>query len=285
MQRGLDDRRADDRQLPRVGRDQRALADRLAERVGVAPAERAGALAAALDELVADPLVAQDLRPRAGGRAARGADGALGLLDEAVLVDRQPRLGLDVAAPGARGVELGVEVQPGLAGRGARRLLEHQAGALARGVGGADVDEVRVAAGLAQRFEQARRALAVELERLVQRLLEGDARGAVDDDVDVAGQVEVVVAEVAADGLDVGAVEALERGGGEDLVLEPVVGVAAQQDRDRRLGQLADDLGQHGLADEPGGAGQQQRFPASRSRNVSDWTGPGPYHPSLLTCQ
>ena len=74
----------------------------LRERVGVAPAERARALAAALGELVADPGVAQDLGARAGRGAAGGADGALGLLDEAVLVHRQARLGLDVAAPGAR---------------------------------------------------------------------------------------------------------------------------------------------------------------------------------------
>ena len=64
------------------------------------------------------------------GRAAGGADRALGLLDEPVLVLRQARLGLDVAAPGLRGVELGVEVQPGLGRRGARRLLEHEPGAL-----------------------------------------------------------------------------------------------------------------------------------------------------------
>ncbi len=57
--------------------DQRALAERLRERVGVRPAERAGALAAALDELVADPLVAQHLGARADGGAAGGADRAL----------------------------------------------------------------------------------------------------------------------------------------------------------------------------------------------------------------
>ena len=98
---------------------------------------RAGAFAAALDELVADPLVAQHLGARAGRGAAGRADRALGLLDEAVLVHRQARLGLDVAAPGAGGVELGVEVQPRLGRRGAGRALEHEAGALAGGVGGA----------------------------------------------------------------------------------------------------------------------------------------------------
>ena len=176
-QGGLDDRGADDRQQARAGGHQDALAHRLRERVGVRPAERAGALAAALGELVADPGVAQLLHPRADRGAAGRADGALGLLDEAVLVDREARLGLDVAA--ARRVPASSSASRSSQGsrrRGAARALEHEAGALARGVGGRDVDEVGVAAGFAQRVEQAGRALAVELERLVERLLEGDAR-------------------------------------------------------------------------------------------------------------
>ncbi len=68
-ERGLDDRRAHDRQLPRLGGDQPALAHRLRERVGVAPAERPGALAAALDELLVDPAV-RAAAPR--GRRPRG---------------------------------------------------------------------------------------------------------------------------------------------------------------------------------------------------------------------
>ena len=42
-------------------------------------------------------------------------------------------------------------------------------------------------------LQQARRALGVELQRLVERLLEGDGRGAVDDDVDPAADVQALV--------------------------------------------------------------------------------------------
>jgi hypothetical protein len=211
-------------------------------------------------------------------------------LDEAVLVDGEARLGLDVAAPGSRGVELGVEVQPRFARRGPARALEHEAGALARGVGGRDVDEVGVAAGFAKRVEEARRALAVELQRLVERILEGDRRGAVDDDVDVVDPLEPVVAEVARDRFDRAAVEALERRAREHLVLQALLRViAAQQHRDGGVGQLADDLREHGLADEPGGTGEQQRLAGEtvlqRRVEYLFFGQMGTVPPSLLTCQ
>ena len=81
-----------------------------------------------------------------------------------------------------------------------------------------------------------------------------------DDDVDVGHAFHALVAEVAADGQHGAAVEALERVAGQDLVLQPLARVTAQQDGDARVRQLADDLGQDGLAHEPGGAGQQQRL-------------------------
>ena len=222
--------------------------------------KRPRTLAAALGELLAHPVLAQPLGARAGGGPARGPDGALGLLDEAVLVQRQARLGLDVAPPGAGGVELGLDVEVGLGRRRAGRPLEHEPGALAGGVGRRDVDEVGVAAGLAERVQQSRGALAVELERLVERLLEGDGGGAVDDDVDVAHALEPVVAEVAADGLDVAAVEALERLARQDLVAQAAFGVAAQQHGHAGVRKLAHDLREQCLAEETRGTREQQRL-------------------------
>ena len=257
VQRGLDDRRADDRELLRVRAEERALAEGLGQAVRVAPAEGARAFAAALGELLAHPLVAQDLGAGADGRAAGGADRAVRFGDEPVLMLRQARLGLDVVAPGLRGVQLGVEVQPGLGRRGARRLLEHEPGAHARGVGRGHVDEVRVAAGVAHGLQQARRSLRVQLQRLVERLLEGDGRGAVDDDVDPAADVQALTAEVAADGLHAAAVQSLARTAVEDLVLEALLRVAAQQQRDLRVRQLPQDLAEHGFSEESRGPGEQ----------------------------
>ena len=242
VQRGLHDRGADDRQRARVFGDQAALAHRLRQCVGVRPAERSGALAAALGELFLHPDLAQLLGAGADRRSAGRADGALGLLDEAVLVQREARLGLDVAPPGARGVQLGLDVQVGLRRRGAGRALEHEPGALARGVRGRDVDDVGVAAGLAQRVQQPRGALAVELERLVERQLERDRGGAVDDDVDVADALEPVVSEIAAHGLHAAAVEALARVARQHLVAQAPLGVAAQEHGHTGVGQLPQHL-------------------------------------------
>ena len=90
-----------------------------------------------------------------------------------------------------------------------------------------------------------------------------------DDDVVGLVDVQAVVAEVAADRLYRAAVEAVERRAREDLVGQAVVRVAAQQDGDRRVRQLAHDLGEHCLADEPRRAGQQQRLSGQPLSNVS----------------
>ena len=98
-QRRLDDRGADDRQRAAgCSAISRRSPSALREPVGVDPAERARAFAAALGELVADPRVAAATSARApiAGPPA-GPTARLRLLDEAVLVLRQARLGLEVA--------------------------------------------------------------------------------------------------------------------------------------------------------------------------------------------
>jgi hypothetical protein len=117
------------------------------------------------------------------------------------------------------------------------------------------VDEIGVAAGFAERFQQPRGAFRVQLQRLVERLLEGDRRRAVDHHVD-AGHAGDLALQVAGDRLDFAAVQALEDLASED-VLEAPVGVAAEEHREARLRQLVQALGEHGLADEPGGSRQQ----------------------------
>ena len=106
-------------------------------------------------------------------------------------------------------------------------------------------------------IEQAGRALGVELQRLVQRLLERDRGGAVDDDVDAGRELEALVAEVAADDADPAAVEPFAGAARQNLVVETLLGVAAQQQHDLGVGQLPQDLTEHGFSEESRGPGEQ----------------------------
>jgi hypothetical protein len=148
------------------------------------------------------------------------------------------------------------------------------------------VDEVRVAAGSADGFQQAGGALAVELERLVERLLERDGRGAVDDRVDAAGDRQVIVGDVAADHADVGRVETLAGCAREHLLAQALLGVAAEQENHLQVGQLSQDLAEHGLPQEPGGAGEKDRLAGEESLQREGIVGQTATVPgSLLTCQ
>ena len=275
LQRGLDDRRADDREVPGPALHERPLGERLGERVGVRPAERPCALAPALDELAPHPAVAAPLRPLADVQRAGGSELLLGVGDEALLLLGKARLGLQLAAPLLRDGELGVEVDPRLRRPAAVRALEHEPGALAGGVRGGDVEEVDVvAAGLAQRVGETAGAEDVELEDVVQRLLEGDGRGAVDGDVGAGELLGVEAAEAlggevrgqrtqAAGGQRLVGQPTGERLARQDLLHEPLVGRVvvgrAQEQRDRPGARDLSQPGrQDGLAEEPGGACEQQ---------------------------
>jgi hypothetical protein len=120
------------------------------------------------------------------------------------------------------------------------------------------VDHVRIAAGFSERSEEARGTLRVQLQRLVERLLEGDGRGTVDQDIDARDAGELAL-EVTRHRADVASVESFEDLACEQ-VLEPGFRVAAEEHGDARLGQLVQALREHGLADEPGGSRQQHRF-------------------------
>ena len=198
------------------------------------------------------------------------------------------------------------QVDPRLRRAAAVGALEHEPGALAGGVGGGDVEEVDVvAAGLAQRVGEAAGAEHVELEDVVQRLLEGHRRGAVDGDVGARELLGVEAAEAL--GGEVGGQRAQAAGGErlvgqpagerlarEDLLHEPLMrGVVvgrAQQQRDRPGARdLAQPGRQDGLAEEPGGAREQQlrvgepygdalgHGGAHRGGAAGVRSGPGPY--------
>ena len=160
-------------------------------------------------------------------------------------------------------------------GPAAVRALEHEPRPLARGVGGGDVQEVDVvAARLAQRVRQPARAEDVELQDVVQGLLEGDGRGAVDHDVGAGEQLRIQSAEPL--GGQIGGQGAQAAGGerlvgessGERLARQDLVdhallgGVVVGRAEQQRDGAGALDLAQprceDGLAQEAGGAREQQ---------------------------
>ena len=130
-------------------------------------------------------------------------------------------------------------------------------------VGGGDVDEVRPRAGALEVLEQADRAEGVESESLVEGLLEGDRRRAVDDGVDsrpLGAVRQAVLAEVAGDRPDPAAVAELGEGLGDEHLVEQaapglVVGGRPEQ-HDQPLDPLAvaQQRRQHRFAEEPRGA-------------------------------
>ena len=143
-ERGLDDRRADDRHRHRaldVG--ECLLAEGLGERVGIGPADAGGACPTCFDQLVLDPLLAQLLGLRGERRGARGAEFGAGFLAErfellaaaarCVGVGSQPAAGLHLVAPIDADVERSV----------ADELLWRVAPSVARDVAGRHGHEMR----------------------------------------------------------------------------------------------------------------------------------------------
>ena len=193
MQGRLDDRRPHDRRPRRPRRDQQPFAERLAERVGVGPALDQGPPPPAPREPFEQPAAAQLLGSLGGVEALahRGVPGRR--LGEARGLRLGPRLLLGGLAPLARFAQhqVGVEVGDRVVGEA---VLGDPAALAIGDVGGRDVDEVGLRAGPAQALEQAGGAEGVELQGLVEGLLEGDGRGAVDDGVD-PGPGRVVAAE------------------------------------------------------------------------------------------
>ncbi len=146
------------------------------ERVHVRPAQAARARGTHADETVRDPLVAKLLGLRGDRLRAGASDLASRLRGEALEVLGLARLVFSARAHRERGsrfatpVDLTVEQLFGL------RAAGHPGD-----VRGGDVDEGLSARGLVQ----ARRAHEVRLERFVDRRVERNRRGGVDDEVDV----------------------------------------------------------------------------------------------------
>ncbi len=189
----LDDRRADDRQRHVAAAPQHDLfAERLGVGVGVVPAPLAGQLHALLDELVQDPPPAQVL-DRLAARLARAAAAAAALdqrLDELApdfgavppLADAgddpldADQVLVGIAEP-ARGERI-LGARRGVVDRLRNRLI-----ARAAHVRGRDVDQRGVVA-LGGELCHAAGPARVERQCVVQRRVEGDDRGAVDDEVE-----------------------------------------------------------------------------------------------------
>ena len=153
-------------------------------------------------------------------------------------------------------------------------------------VGGGDVHEVDVPPRGPGELHQRHRTSDIGLERHVQGFVEDDGGGAVEDRVELrrealpvlGGQPEVGLALVDGHGDDLlaqafpaagvgpgdpleegGVVELLEPLGGRDLAaVGPAAGPDQQVDAADLIPEIAQDLGQQGLADEPGAAGDQQ---------------------------
>ena len=105
--------------------------------------------------------------------------------------------GLDLAPGGEREIRFGTPIYAVIErGLGDDPLLH------AGDVRGGDVDEVRPGAAVAHRFVEGQRAEEVRLKALVDRRVEGDLGGAVEDDVEVARKRRRRFREVALHDLD-----------------------------------------------------------------------------------
>ena len=153
------------------------------------------------------------------------------------------------------------------------------------------MDEVGFRPGGEQPLEQARGAVGVEGERVVEGLLEGDGRGAVDDGVDpgpllASDPGQAVAREIAGDRLDAARLDPrsdLVRGEvgegvvGQDLVEEPAarpLGVGRPQqhhDPPRSAPTLRRSAARTALPRNPDAPVSRTFLPARRSRTLSPW--------------
>ena len=269
LQRALDDRGPHDRQAVAVLAPQLfggALGERLGERVDVGPAERLGARASDIDELGA--------HPRHPGLLAGGGDrlralllvlGPRGIHEDPQLVGFARQL-LDAFPRRLRGGVLGTPVD------GVRQLrLGSDALAQAADVAGGDVHDARVALRGEQVLVQLQGAVDVGVEGLVDRRVERDDRGAVDDDVEILGELRdrahlaLDDADALLRGLLDGGIADLLAPGIERGLLEQHADAAggvgprlrAHQDRDGGLGVVGEQALQHGLPDETSRSGEK----------------------------
>ena len=159
--------------------DHRVLGHRLREGVDVGEAHRVGVHAAALDEPVLDPLLAQALGRARDRRHARGPHPRPRLALQPVQDLGPPRFLLDRTAQVRQHLGLVSPVQAGVE----RRLLAHQASQHPADVGSRDMHEVRPRRALAQGLDQPSRAQEVGLGGEVGGVVELNGRGGVDDDI------------------------------------------------------------------------------------------------------
>ena len=196
----FDDRRTHDRQRHTMGCRELLggpLGQRLGERVDVRPAERLGAGPAVLDQSPIDPGRAPLLRVRRHDAGARPGVLGAGLLQEAVQQLGPAGRVLGQPAGGHGRLGLGLPVDP----MGQRPFVNDPLGDPGD-VRRRDVDQVRAASTGQYGFVQPAGPQHVDLERMVDRRVEGDGRRAVEDQVEVPGQLREVAGHVALEDRD-----------------------------------------------------------------------------------
>ncbi len=197
----LDDRRPHHRERPvAAALAHRELGHRLAHRVDVGPAQRAGVGAAVLDEPGVDPAGAHPLDLGAGGGHPRRPDATARAVGEAAQPLRRARLRLEPGAHRLRGLELGAPVEGGAArgGEPAGAALGDEPAAHPADVGGGDVDEGGPCSGAEHGLDEADGAADVGAQGDVEGAVEGHLGGGVNDDVDVAERLDPLGVEAEA---------------------------------------------------------------------------------------
>ena len=234
--RRLDDRWADDAHRHVASRvDQRLLAERLGECIGIGPADARRARPAGIDESVANPALAQLLGLGGQRRGAGGAELAAGLGAQAGELLWLPTGGLVVAAEPASSGDLGAPVEPEVERSRRNELLRCAAAAVAGHVTGRHGDEVRGDPELGEQSGDAGRPEQVDLDGRVERRVERHRRRRMDDRVARpehlaigVGQGEAIAADVAADRRDPSRRQ-LGEAIATVLLAEPVEGVVLEQ--------------------------------------------------------
>ena len=222
-QRRLDDGRTHDGHphVPAVIRDH-GLPHRLGEGVDIGPSERARPLGTCGDEFLLDPFDATAFGVLTGRQVPGLAVQLLRLLPQEGELFRGAGPGLNHRRHGERGLGLvGVVHVVGVGG------LRDRSTPTPGRVGGGDVHVVRhplqvsllVGTGFAEAGQQRLGAEHIGPERSVDRWVEGDVPGTVDEHVDVTGQ-DRDLRKVPLDHLYPGGHEVLDRSGLGDHLLE-----------------------------------------------------------------
>ena len=251
-----------------------ALAHRLGERVDVGPTEGTRAHPAVLDQPLVEPSLAPLLRVDAHGRRACARVFLGGLGHEVLEHLGLSRLRLDLVTRLQRHLRLELVVDLVI-----ERALGDHALLHAGDIGGRHVDEVRrVVRG--RRSIEVPRAEQVGLESFVDRRVEADGGGRVDDVIHARGDLGLAPAEVALQHVDLLVEQGQERvvaaqAFAQDVegrlarqVMDPVDGrrglLAAHQDGHAGVREVEQEPLQDHLTQEAGHAGQEDALAGQR---------------------